>query len=83
MPAEGVGDDTVGQGRCEVGEGVDDKLPAFAVDGGQDLRAGVVPGLLDVAAERVPLADVLIVGVVLPVVTAGPFRPAHRAGPWY
>ena len=53
----------VGQGWCDVGESVDDTLPAFAVDGGQDLRASVIAGLLDVGAEQVLLADVLTVGV--------------------
>ena len=61
--SEGVGDDVVGQGWCDVGESVDDMLPAFAVDDGQDLRAAVVAGLLDVGAEQVLLADVLTVGV--------------------
>ena len=60
---EGVGDNVVGQGWCDVGESVDDTLPAFAVDGGEDLRAAVVAGLLDVGAEQVLLADVPTVGV--------------------
>ncbi|GEM_PF-6877251 len=50
--AEGVGDDVVGQGWCDIREGVDDTVPACAVDGGEDLRAAVVAGLLDVGPSR-------------------------------
>ncbi len=60
--AEGVGDKVVGQGWCDVGEGVDDTLSAFAVDGGEDLRATVVAGLLDSGAEQVLLADLVTIG---------------------
>ena len=60
---EGVSDNVVGQGWVDVGESVDDTLPAFAVDGGQDLRAAVEASLLADGAEQVLLADVLTVGV--------------------
>ena len=76
---EGEGDNVVGRGWCDVGESVDDTLPAFAIDGGEDLRAAVVERLLDLGAEQLLLADLVTIGAA--VFIADPFRSAHRAGP--